>query len=207
VPLLSKVIKPTNKMKKLVFIFLLVSASIITYGQLLSWQIAVGDRSATIIPSTHLFDNKFYPVIQTGVEYTYLEKPRFSLGQTAKFHYSYHPVLGNDFGVISEAAAKYKVKEIFFIGLNLGLGYFGELPATKTFKRNEKGEYEETHPLLSMVAIPFSVMVGHEFKNGISPFLSYQYCVQLPYNRTIAALPSDNLLVGVKVKFQKKGKR
>jgi hypothetical protein len=192
-------------MRSILFI-ILITIGTYTYSQQLSWQIAVGDRSATIIPSTHLFDSKFYPVIQTGVEYTYLEKPRFSLGQTAKFHYSYHPVLGNDFGIFSEAAAKFKVKEIFFIGLNFGVGYFGELPAKKTFKRNEKGEYEEAHPLLSMVAIPFSVMVGHEFKNGISPFLSYQYCVQLPYNRTIGALPSDNLLVGVKVKLQKRAK-
>jgi hypothetical protein len=191
--------------KTILFIILITIGSY-AYSQHLSWQFAVGDRAATILPFTHAFDDKFYPVVQTGVEYTYLEKPKFSLGQTAKLHYSYHPVLGNDFGVFSEAAAKYKVKEIFFIGLNLGLGYFGELPATKTFKRNEKGEYEEARPLLSMFAIPFSVTVGHEFKNGISPFLSYQYCVQLPYNRTIGALPSDNLLVGVKVKFQKRGK-
>jgi hypothetical protein len=193
-------------MRKFLFIILFFCEAVLSYGQALSWQIAVGDRSATIVPTTHLFDNKIYPVIQTGVEYIYLQKPKFSLGQTAKLHYSYHPVLGNDIGFISEAVATFKIWNLLFVQTNLGLGYVGELPSSYTFRLNDEGKYEKARPLLSMAAIPFSITVGHEFPGGISPFLSYQYCVLLPYNRTIAALPSDNLMVGVKVKLQKRAK-
>jgi len=186
-------------------LFIIISLAILhcSFAQQIRFRFAAGDRAATIYPFTHAFDNKLYPVIQTGFEYQYYEKNRFCLNQSLVFHYNYHPYLGYDFGIFSEASGSYKFKKPFYIQLNLGVGYLGELPADKTYKLNGNGEYIEVRPLHSMVSTSLSLMIGYEFENGFSIFSSYQYAIEFPYNRIVGILPTDNLLLGMKVKLVK----
>lgn len=193
-------------MKRIFFILLFVGVNT-CFGQKLDFRLAVGDRSATIYPFTHAFDGNFYPVFQTGIEYWYSVKNRFSFGQTAVFHYNYHSYLGNGIGVMTEATGCYSFRSPFFIQLNLGIGYLGEWPAVEDFRRDDNGDYIGVKPIFSMVMIPLSFLFGYEFQNKISVFALYQYAIQFPYNKTIGMLPTDNLMLGMKVNlFKKRGK-
>ena len=185
---------------KRVFIigFLLITAR--ACGQKLSWRFGAGDHAVTIYPFTHVFDNKFYPVVQAGVAYRFFEKGRFDLSQTAILHYNYHQFTGSDLAIISEIAVNYKLPKQFFMGINLGAGYLGKIPADKVYRLNAEGDYYQVRPFLSMATVPLSLFFGYEFKNGISPFIMYSYNIQFPYNKTIIMIPADNLLAGIMIK-------
>lgn len=138
--------------------------------------------------------------MQAGIEYKYFEKGRFDFRQTAILHCNYHQFTGSDLAIISEFAANYKFPKQFFIGINLGAGYLGKIPADKVYRLNAEGDYYLVRPLLSMATVPLSLIFGYEFKNGISPFIMYSYSIQFPYNKTIIMIPADNLLAGIMIK-------
>ena len=187
-----------------VFILCLVNES---YSQVWSGSLSFGDKAATLYPFAQAFDKTFYPVTQLAAEYQYFEKKQHSIFQTAVFHFQDHKLLGYGLGLRSEAGYRYLFSNGFFPEVLLGIGYLGTIPSEKQFKLNENGIYKEADPLISMIEIPFTIGIGYQWKNRYSVFLRYQYSAQFPYNNTIPVVPSDNFLLGFRIKILKMKKK
>ena len=189
---------------KTLFILVLLTVVNCSYSQKTSFKLAIGDQAATIYPFTRIFDKKFYPVVQTGIEYKYTEKGNFNFSQDIVIQYKYHPYLGHSFGIFSQAAGSYRFRIPFFALLGFGVGILGEFPADNAYKLNLKNEYVKVRPMHPMAGASMSFIIGYEFKNRFSIFSSYQYGIQFPFNKTIAILPTEMVFLGTKIKLFKK---
>ncbi len=172
------------------------------YGQCCKLFVAVGDRSATLYPFEKVFDNNFYPLVQAGIEYLYNTDTSHLFYQTAEATFYSHENLGYGFGLRSQFGYRYEALGAFYPEVLAGVGYIGTLPSHEQFVMQD-GHYVSTRPWLSRVEVLLSVSFGYRFWKGKSLFIRYQYSVMAPYNQSIIAVPTDNLMLGFKMNLFK----
>jgi len=153
-----------------------------------------------------LFYKEFHPGFEIGTGFNWITKEKHDWFQTFEFGYSYHRFIQHSIALYSEFGYRYKFLKTFSAEAKFGAGYLHAIPDSKIYVLKDDGVYQKKtnlgHP---QAMVGFSLGINKKVSAaGIVAFLEYKQRLQLPFiNSYVPILPSNMLMIGVKVPFKK----
>lgn len=190
-------------MKKLIF-WLCISLSQWVQAQDRTLPLTISIfNEATAIPFTRFITTPIHPGLQAGTSFTYHQKNKSRLFQTANLSYFYHRYLSQGIGLNTELGYAYRTHSgLSFEGL-FGLGYLHTFATGPEYlfedgqytKRNDRGNAR----LTPSISLGLGYCLHPDEINSTELFLRYQAWVEYPYSPDfIPVMTHINLHLGVK---------
>jgi hypothetical protein len=153
-----------------------------------------------------LFYKEFHPGFEVGTGFNWKVKEKHDWFQTFEFGYSYHRFVQHTLALYTEFGYRYKFLKTFSAEAKIGAGYLHAFPDSKILVLKDDGTYEKKNNLGHPQAMgSFSLGINDKISaSGIIGFLEYKQRLQLPFiNSYVPILPSNMLMIGVKVPLKK----
>jgi hypothetical protein len=153
-----------------------------------------------------LFYKEFHPGFEIGTGFNWKAKEKHDWFQTFEFGYAYHRFVQHTIALYSEFGYRYKFLKTFSAEAKLGIGYLHAIVDSKIYVLEDDGIYQKKTNLGHPQAMAsFSLGVNKKVSaSGLVAFLEYKQRLQLPFiNSYVPILPSNMLMIGLKVPFKK----
>ncbi|MBS1920928.1 MAG: hypothetical protein JST17_11805 [Bacteroidetes bacterium] len=156
---------------------------------------------------SNLFTKEFHPGFEVGTGFNWKSKAKHDWFQGFQFGYSYQRFVQHSISLYSKFGYRYKFLKTVNLEASVGAGYLHAIPAVSVFKLQNDGTYKKKTNLGRPQAMAsFSIGLSKKITvSGTSLFLDYQQQLQFPFIKSyVPLLPSNILIIGVKVPFKSK---
>ena len=156
------------------------------------------------LPFKNMLRLPVHPGLMVGTEFCYSKGNHSQLLQTLQLGGFYSRYFGSGLLLSSDLAYRYTTQVGVFGEAMLGVGYLHSFHPRPVYGLNAEGTYQRVTDWGKPSAMgSLSLGLGYDSGKLISPFIRYQWLLQVLYGEALPLVPQGLLHLGVRIKLGK----